>query len=195
MNSQLVASAESNKGSVLYDFDQTGLSDFNDLCGDGPSQRTGLCLGLCMAWVHTIKTSNPDFSGYVSGGTGSLCVRTYVNRTQYQPGNDKWKGEFKNQMKDLSCAQYFNYQMQASDLGTYLTAQYMPYGIIVIYNSGASHATSIRILSDKVIFFDPNEGAVSFPKIENFLAWFEDYKKIVVTRDFGAANYDVFSYQ
>jgi hypothetical protein len=175
------------------DFDQTNLDYYNDLCEGGEThKRTGLCLGLCAAWLYKLKNAEL-FDGYPQSEVGRAFVSTFVNRAQ--AGAGAWRKVLKEELKQVSLTQaYETPGYTETTIAPCLNSINMPFGIIVVETGAGSHAVAARILSGWCSFFDPNEGAVIFTSEKNLQEWFEVYMNAVLRKDYPGGSYTISAY-
>lgn len=199
MKADLKRSA-TDKGGWPQDFDQTTLDYYADLCPEGAGQvhaRTGLCLGLCVLWLHTLNNQKAFTAGEASSPLGRAIVTSLVNRTQREPA--KWKELLKSEAATMSLKESFEEaRYNDTNIDTLVTPEYMYLAIIVVHTGAGSHAVAARVTADWCAFFDPNEGEVIFSGngcVGKLKTWFGEYLAAVLRRDYQGGSYIVFGYQ
>jgi hypothetical protein len=185
--------AATEKGGWATDFDQSNLNYYNDLCEGGEThKRTGLCLGLCSAWLYKLKNGE-SFEGYPQKEEGRVYVSTFVNRAQ--SGVGAWRTVLKEELQHVSLTQgYDTPGYTDATVASCLNSTNMPFGIIVVETGGGSHAVAARILTGWCSFFDPNEGAVIFTSEGSLREWFEIYMNAVLRKDYPGGTYTISGY-
>ena len=197
MKAELKKSA-TEKGGWVQDFDQTSLDYYSDLCPEGAVHaRTGLCLGLCVLWLHTLKNAKAFSAGDASSATGRAIVTSLVNRTQAEPG--KWQQVLKSEAATMSLKESFQEaRYNDTNIDGLVTPEFMYFAIIVVHTGAGSHAVAARVTAGWCAFFDPNEGEVIFSGegcVGRLKTWFGEYLAAVLRHDYQGGSYIVFGYQ